>query len=541
IIEITRSNWGYIDIVVSCDADFITLGKDHITADFFMGSRMQLSVYLHPDRMHDGKNFACITFASENSHQEIHLMATKKDEEDDFIPPSRIHKKRLASLTKLYENYRFEKISSEEWSRESVKLLNALLEDEPETRLYELMKAHALIVGGEKQEALWIIQKLRREIEDRSSVHWAYLLYLCTLIEREEEYIDRLLHEIEMIFVETPGEPMIFWFLLFLRREYIDDYKRRLDDIKRWMMDGENSIFYYIEVEYLLKQEPYLFTRFDAFYMRVLKWMLRKGQMTEAMADQVSYVLEAERGFRDDVYRLACDCYDIHPTDAFLNNIVTYLLRGHRYGAGYLKWYEKAIYAEMNFTGLYEAYILSLPMDYSGKLPQMVVMYFRYQNTLPAEKKALVYANVIINQNTGVRIYEQYMRHMEEFALDMARKGRIDDNLAIIYQHIFLERGILDDDVANRMGDLLFYDKIFGLGSDILRVLVYEEALADPIIVAVEHHKAYVPIYSHHYRIFLEDRQGRLHCDPSEYYVEHLMMPGKHYRRLDRVATKRLH
>ena len=37
-IEITRSTWGFIDITVSCDADFITVEKEHITGDFFLGS-----------------------------------------------------------------------------------------------------------------------------------------------------------------------------------------------------------------------------------------------------------------------------------------------------------------------------------------------------------------------------------------------------------------------------------------------------------------------------------------------------------------------
>ncbi len=541
MIEITRSNWGYIDISVTCDADFITLEKDRITADFFMGSRMQLSMYLHPNRMHAGKNYAKIVMTSENSEQEIRILATADNKDDDFILPSHVRSMRLIRLTHLYEDYRFEKIDSAEWAKESVELLNALIPDEPDPTLFQLMKAHALIVAQERQESLWIIQQLRKDIEDRQSVEWAYLLYLCTLIEKEEGYVDRLVQEIEMILRQSPSEPMIFWFLLFLRREYIDDYKRRMKDIERWMLDGVHSPFFYIEAEYLLAQEPYLFTKFDVFFMRIIRWILRKGRMTEALALQISYVLEGERGFREDVFSVVCKCYEANPSDGFLNNIVTYLLRSHRYGSEYLKWYEKAVFAEMNFTGLYEAYILSLPTDYSKPLPLMVVMYFRYQNTLPIKKKAFVYANVIIHQKNQLRIYEQYLRHIEEFALDMVRKERIDDNLAVIYQHIFIERGIVDEDVANHLGNLLFYDKIFGLDSDILRVIVYEESLAHPIIAVVEERKAFVPVFSIHHKIFLEDRQGRIHSDPSEYYIEHMMFPGRQYRRLYDLASERLH
>ena len=540
-IEITRSTWGYIDISISCDADFITLEKDRITGDFFMGSKMTLSMYLHPGKLHAGKNYARIVLSSRHSHQEIRVMATSQKEDFDIIPASYTRGMRLVRLTKLYEDYRFEKISSKEWSDGTVEILDALLEDEPQNALFMLMKAHALIVGGDKKNALWIIQELRSSIEDRHGVNWAYLLYLCTLIEKDESYIDRLAFEIEAILLEKPQESIIFWFLLFLRREYIDDYKRRLNDIRQWMPAGLNSPFFYIEAEYLLRQEPYLFTRFDEFNMRLLRWMLAKGRMTEALSDQVCSLIEGERIFDEDVYSSACACYDLYPREDFLNNIVMYLLRCHKYGREYLKWYEKAVSKELNFTGLYEAYVLSLPINYSKQLPQMVVMYFRYQNTLPAERKAFVYANVIRHQNSQLRIYGQYIHHIEEFALEMVRKGRIDENLAIIYRHIFLEKGILDQDVADAMGDILFYDKIYGLDSDIVRVIVYQEALEEPVICQVRQNAAYAPVYSMNYRIFLEDRGGELRSDPSEYYTEHLMQPGSVYRKLYRRSGRRLH
>ena len=34
-IEIVRSTWGFIDVAVSCDADFVSIEKEHITSDFF--------------------------------------------------------------------------------------------------------------------------------------------------------------------------------------------------------------------------------------------------------------------------------------------------------------------------------------------------------------------------------------------------------------------------------------------------------------------------------------------------------------------------
>lgn len=536
-IEITRSDWGYIEIAASCDADFISLEKNVITADFFMGSMMSLSMYIHADRLHAGKNYARVVLESEHSQQEFEICVTGADYDTDYIPPSRIRGKRLIDLTKIYEDYRFEKITSLEWSEKSIKVLDMLIDDEKDDQLYQLMKAHCAIVGDDKQTALWIIQQQRRLIEDRNSTNWAYLLYLCTLIEKDEAYVNRLISEIEAIYNKRDEDVFIFWLLLFLRERYINDNKGKLNDIRRFMEDGYTSPFLYVEVDYLYRIEPYIISRLDRFAIRTLSWSIRHGRLTGSMAAQIAYLLENERTFDEDVYDLCVSVYDAYPTEDMLTNIAAYLLRNHRFGEEYLRWYGKALEREMNFTGLYEAYILSLPDEYSGQLPQKVVMYFRYQNTLPSEKKSFVYANVITHQRSQLRLYEQYLRHMEDFAFEMMRKGRIDDNLSVIYQHIFLDRGFLDSDVANGMAELLFYDKIFGLPSDITRVIVYQEQLEHPIVASVSRNSCYVPIYSKHYKVFLEDRKGRLRTDVSEYYVEHLMQPLSVYEKLYDIAS----
>ena len=55
---------------------------------------------------------------------------------------------------------------------------------EPECEMYALMKAQALIVNRQKQEASWIMEDYKRGCRDRETPEWGYYLYLCTLIER---------------------------------------------------------------------------------------------------------------------------------------------------------------------------------------------------------------------------------------------------------------------------------------------------------------------------------------------------------------------
>ncbi|MBQ7677143.1 MAG: hypothetical protein IJT32_02800, partial [Lachnospiraceae bacterium] len=534
----------FIAIDVSCDADFMTIEKEHITSDFFVGSRLSLAYYIHRDKLHAGKNHAIVTFDAPGVHKQVHIMATGDDEYGVIVPPSRIHKRRTLELVNLYKEFRKDKINTDKWASGTVTLINEMIDEEPDVGqidLYRLQKAQALIVGGSKEEALWIIQELRRTIEDKKSTEWAYLLYLCTLIENDEAYVDRLTREIELIFMEKEDDWRIFWFLLFLRKEYIDDTRRKLKDIRRFIMEGGfETPYLYIEASYLLRQDAYLFTNFDDFFIKVLRWTLRNGNMNLNLSMQLEHVLESEKAYRGKVFSLAEAAYEVYPTEELLHNIIAYLLKSRKYGEKFVGWYALAIERGMNFTGLYEAYVLSLPIDTPDALPEMVILYFRYQNTLPIDRKAYVYANVITHYTKELRIYEQYIRNIEGFALEQMRRGRMDDNMAVIYRHIFFERGVVDEDVADAMSTLLFIRKLICLDEDIRRVVVYEEQLKEPFIVPVEHNYAFVPIYSRNYRVFLEDTKGRLIAGRRNHILEELLPIERSFKRLYGIAKKRI-
>lgn len=541
--EITKSDWGYIAIDVKCDAEFVSIEKDHITSDFFVGSHLSLAYYIHKEKLHAGKNYAKVTFDASGIHKEIAIMATTAPQSENFIPPQRLHKKRTLELVRTYESFRKEEISTQQWVNDSIELLDQMIEEEKDKGqidFYRLQKAQALIVGGMKQEALWIIQELRRTIEDMKSTEWAYLLYLCTLIEKEEAYVDRLTHEIEMIFMEKADDWRIFWFLLFLRKEYIDDAKRKLTAIRQWIMAGYESPYLYIEAAYLLRQDAYLFSEFDDFYVKVLRWILNKSGMNLNLSMQVEHVLEGEREYRDAVFAIASKTFESYPTAELLNNIIAYLLKNRKYEKKFVPWYELGIEKGLSFTGLYEAYVLSLPKDDPNRLPEMVVMYFRYQNTLPADKKAFVYANVLTYYAKDLRIHEQFIRNIETFALEQMRRLKMDDNMAIIYRHVFFDRGMIDADVADVMSTLLFVKKLICVERDIRRVIVYEEQLKEPFVVPVEDGFAFVPIVSRNYRVFLEDSSGRFSAYDGNHIMEELLLVDRKFMRLYGLAKKRL-
>lgn len=62
----------------------------------------------------------------------------------------------------------------------------------------------------------------------------------------------------------------------------------------------------------------------------------------------------------------------------------------------------------------YEYYIESMEDPIEKPLPQIIRMYFSYNNTLDYRKKAFVYANVIRNKDKDPKAYQSYRPAMEK-------------------------------------------------------------------------------------------------------------------------------
>jgi len=518
-IELVRSTWGYIDINVTCDADFVSIEKEHITSDFFLGSIFNMNYYIHKDKMHAGLNYAKISFDYRAIHKEVTIVASF-DKEDATIDSLEYKKNKLTlKACRLYEDFRLRRVSTSQWCHDSLQILDEISEDFEEDNFTLLTRALIYITNDQRQEALWIIQDLKRTIEDKNSAEWAFLLYICTLIEREEDYVDKLTDNIETIFKEHSDDVRIFWFLLFLRREYIKNPTAKLRDISQWISEGNDSPMLYIEAYYIFVQDPYLISSLDEFTVKILNWAMKKGALSKDIAIQMVHLLESERVYNPRVLPILDACYQIYPDLQFLLAIVSYLLKANYSDEKFLKWFSLAIESNLHVSGIFEAYMEALPAYSVDKFPQLLTMFFKYNNSLSYEKKALLYANIILHRDEDPSTYEQYESTIETFALEQLKLGRLDDNLAVCYQRL-LELGIFDSEVAKYMSDLAFKEKVAVINNNIRRVFLYQEEFKAPCIANVSEHRAYVSHIGTDGIIFLEDDEGYLFVDEDGYLVE---------------------
>lgn len=539
-IEIKKNNWGYVEILVSSDAQFISIEKTKITSEDFIGSVYPLEFYIEPDKMHAGKNFARISLTTAYETIDIEVTADSSTEIEEVSAPLALQKKEcLAGIMELYQAYRLKRIVTGVWANETIDILNHLHALEPEEPMHQLMKAQCLIINRQRQEAEWILDEFKREWIDRKSPVWGYYLYIMTLIEREPVYVDRMTKEIEAIFHENPDSILLFWVLTFLQEQYFNNNALKLKAIEYWVMKGCSSPYLYLEAYYLIWQDPYLLTKLDKFEIRVLRWAIRRRAITKDISVQIFQIMETCREFDPVLYELLCAAYEADPKPENVGLICSYLIKGQQFDNKYHRWYEMGIELELRITSLYEAYLLSMDERCIEPVPKIIQMYFRYESSLPYKKMAVLYNNIIASKTTNKEVYQQYCRTMGKFAMEQIEQGHMDDNLAVLYEDM-LDLGLINEDIAHALAKIVFTRKVVVFDNRLVRAIIYQKQLKSPQIVPIVEQSAYFQVYTDDFVILFEDEKGRRYTGSVSFRLQNLMDPQKYLEKCMNLAPDEL-
>ena len=528
-LTLKKDHWGYISCEVKTDADFIRLSKNNISSEDFLGSTCFYEYYIDVNALHAGKNYGRIVFDFPERDLIFNVCATSTE---DGVPSKAVkHRQYLKYRTDLmqyYIDYRTKKIVTGVWAKNSIDVLNHLLDKEPENDLYHLMKAQAFLVNKQKQEASWILEEYKRSCIDRNTPEWGFYLYLCTLMEREESYVNRLTEEIEELFKRHSDSSLLFWVLLFMREDYYKNAAHRLKGIEQWVAQGCDSPFFYLEAFYLYWQDPYLLTRLDKFEIKVLNWARKQGVISKEVAVQILTLMPTIRYYDEKVFHILEVCYEVYDKEEVAAAICSYLIKGQKFSGKYHKWYVLGIEKEVRITNLYEAYLLSADKESIEQVPKVIFMYFQYHNTLPYKQLALLYAFIIQNKDKYKKVYQNYRRTMEQFAMSQIEAGHMDENLAVVYKEM-LPLEILNARLAERLVNVLFVHRLKATKEkQFARAIILQKQMKHRQVVQVIDGTAYFKAVSEDYCILLQDNKGQFFAE-ERFYEEKALLEVDSY------------
>ena len=536
---ITKENWGYTEIRLRTDWEFIKLSKPVLTLDDFIGKTYLYEYIIDASAMHAGRNFGRIYI--DGAYQSFTIDITAGVKDDDSISDAAVTKdikECMVGIMELYTSFRLKRIVTGVWANETISILNhlhALMPDEP---MYELMKAQAFIINRQRQEAKWILDDFKHSNPDKKTPIWGYYLYLMTLLEREPSYIDNMTHEVELIFYENPDSVLLFWVLLFLRDQYFDDSAGKLKDIKYWILRGCSSPYLYIEAYYLISQDPYLIKELSVFELRILSWAVKKKALTKELAGAIFEAVDLAGGFDNRVYELLTAAYEICPEAEYVGIICSYLIKGHKNDTCFHKWFELGIENKLRLTGLYESYLITMDDRQVSPVPKIIQMYFSYDNKLPYRKLAVLYNNIIAAKETEPEVYHKYRKAMGRFSMDQAQLGHIDDNLAVLYEDM-LDLGFINEELSAAFSDIIFTHKLIVFDKRMVRAIIYQNEMKEPQIVPITDQCAYFELFSNDYVILFEDSRGYRYVKSISYRLQRLMDAEKYLDRCISLSPER--
>lgn len=532
---ITKDNWGYTEIRLRTDCEFIKLSKPVLTLDDFIGKTYLYEYIIDASAMHAGRNFGRIYIDGVYQSFTIDITAGVRDDDGSIsdIAVTKDIKECMVGIMELYTSFRLKRIVTGVWANETISILNHLHALVPDEHMYELMKAQAFIINRQRQEAKWILDDFKHSNPDKKAPIWGYYLYLMTLLEREPSYIDNMTHEVELIFYENPDSVLLFWVLLFLRDQYFDDSAGKLKDIKYWVLRGCSSPYLYIEAYYLISQDPYLIKELSVFELRILSWAVKKKALTKDLAGAIFEAVDLAGGFDNRVYELLTAAYEICPEAEYVGIICSYLIKGHKNDTCFHKWFELGIENKLRLTGLYESYLLTMDDRQISPVPKIIQMYFSFDNKLPYRKLAVLYNNIIAARETEPEVYHKYRKAMGRFAMDQAQLRHIDDNLAVLYEDM-LGLGFINEELSAAFSDIIYTHKLIVFDKRIVRAIIYQNEMKEPQIVPVTDQCAYFELFSNDYVILFEDSRGYRYVKSISYRLQRLMDAEKY---LDRCIS----
>lgn len=532
---ITKDNWGYTEIRLRTDCEFIKLSKPVLTLDDFIGKTYLYEYIIDASAMHAGRNFGRIYIDGVYQSFTIDITAGVRDDDGSIsdIAVTKDIKECMVGIMELYTSFRLKRIVTGVWANETISILNHLHALMPDEHMYELMKAQAFIINRQRQEAKWILDDFKHSNPDKKVPIWGYYLYLMTLLEREPSYVDNMTHEVELIFYENPDSVLLFWVLLFLRDQYFDDSAGKLKDIKYWVLRGCSSPYLYIEAYYLISQDPYLIKELSVFELRILSWAVKEKALTKELAGAIFEAVDLAGGFDNRVYELLTAAYEICPEAEYVGIICSYLIKGHKNDTCFHKWFELGIENKLRLTGLYESYLITMDDRQISPVPKIIQMYFSFDNKLPYRKLAVLYNNIIAAKETEPEVYHKYRKAMGRFAMDQAQLRHIDDNLAVLYEDM-LELGFINEELSAAFSDIIYTHKLIVFDKRIVRAIIYQNEMKEPQIVPVTDQCAYFELFSNDYVILFEDSRGYRYVKSISYRLQRLMDAEKY---LDRCIS----
>ena len=523
VITVTKSQWGFADIQISCQEKFIQLGKKRLQSYDFLGKHAKLDYTVHPEYMHAGKNFAKIELKTPFQTKTIQICASGLSAAERKNQSLKARRYQRYRLIQDYTEFSLDRLSGHQWKEESLGILREMIKENPENPWNYLFCCQVLILADQREDAQKPLEQAGKICKNMRTPAWGYWLYLKAVLGEGESDLLDVFEEIQEVFQKYKKHPVLFWVMLQINPVYEQSKERRYQALKRYLSAGMASPVFYLEAYNMLKDSPELVRGMDETEFRIFYWAARQQILTKELMNAVLAGASRVKAFHPRLFWLLGRCCRASQSQEAVKVICTYLIKNNRFGEAFFPWFLKGVESGLKIAGLYEAFIRSWHKK-DGDIPEAVLKYFAVDTVLPAVLKGRLYAYLARNDRRLKQMLKLYGKMIYEFALLELKKGHMSDDLAEIYRYI--KRQVTREEWERIGLGSGFVRKIVCPGYHFSKVAVYQSGNVYKQIVPLVGDTAYISVYSENSRILFEDSYGRRYF-LKEGYRSSRMLPGE--------------
>ncbi len=513
---IKKNTWGYLEIDVRTEGDFLYVEHTRITTEEFIGNSYRLEYFITMEKLHRGSNFGRIILETPYETLTYEIVVEKDiNREEDH----RANAREFAGIVKNYLKYESGKMDLNSWVEEALKRIGHLRDADPKNEIYLLVHAHICLIGGKADEAKWLLESynynrfaIGRDVEMSS-----YYLYLTTLLSNDTIGQRRVAEELSKSFMKHPDSWKILCMLVEVDSEY-KIYSERLRALeKQFYEDKSHSIWFYLQAFRCFREKSSSLKKLGTFEVRVLLFAVKHRLMTRELALYTANLASQMKVFDKHLYNVLVQSYGMYKESMILTAICTLLIKGNCVDSIYFKWYQKAVESELKIAQLYEYYMASvIPDRFHKALPRSVYLYFMHGNSLNYQKCAFLYANLITYEDETSEIYAHYRDEMEAFAWNQLDRRNVDEQLRIIYKR-FISESQMNPERVKALYDICHAYQITTRVPNMKYIHVISEDGTITQKAAYTENGARVFLYSKTDRLVWEARDGRHYTDSIPY------------------------
>ena len=523
-IIITKDLWGYTEIRVSTDSDFIELDHKILWTDNFIGNQYSLQFKINPEKLNQRKNYGTIYLETALQRLSVEIVCNQKEELKKELIDRRTSKEYSRDLLKNYLDFRLQKIEFQDYislSKEIIENAQALQKQD----YLQLLQCHLYMMQGLRLEAKEIIEQYTNrlaKLKEKDPVIFCAIYYLKALVYQDEAVIQNANEIIRGMYQLGNQDFMIFWFLIYMDKCYVDQNLLLLEDLKKQYDLGCNSPMMYYEVVRVIRDDPACLGELNQFTIKAIHFGMRQGVITEEIVKQYVYLAMKEKYFNRLIFHTLESMYELYPNKEVLTAICTMLIKGHQRAPKYFKWYKLGVESQIRVTQLHEYFMDTVDETSNEPLPQAILLYFIYNSRLTDRKRAYLYARVVKAKAENPSMYRTYSKKIEQFALKQLMLENINENLAVLYEDL-LASNRLEEEQYPHLSKIAYRTMVHCKNPNMVGLYVVHKEMENEVYVPLNDQIAYVDVITDDVMFYFVDAKEQRYVASIDYEARRLL------------------